>query len=81
MAARLAVRNWKQAITRERELFSEIPILKPSEFSEDLSGKFIFIFVSRTSYAGARLVTDRHDMMTTVTLVLMRRALSPIQTI
>ena len=41
MAAHLAVRNKKQAITRERELFSEIAKLKPSEFSEDLSGKFI----------------------------------------
>ena len=37
-------------ITRERELFSEIAInfYKPSEFSEDLSGKFILPHERRT---------------------------------
>ena len=35
-------------ITRERELFSEIAKLKPSEFSEDLSGKFILSQERRT---------------------------------
>ena len=47
MAARLAVRNKKQAITQDRELFSEITIVKPSKFSEDLSGKFVLSYECR----------------------------------
>ena len=53
MAARLAVQNKKPVITRERELFSDIAIFKPSEFSEDLSGKLILSHERRT------LVLDR----------------------
>ena len=63
--------NKKQAITRERELLSEIAInfYKPSEFSEYLSGKFI----CRTNVARWRYIGNRHThKLTTVTLVRMR---------
>ena len=44
----------KEAITRERKLFSEICICKPLAFSEDYAVQF----VTRTPYTGTRLATD-----------------------
>ena len=58
MATRLAVRNKKQAITRERELFNEISMLKT--FRVQQRPAYLVHFVARTSYADARLVIDTH---------------------
>ena len=72
MAARLAVRNKKQAITRGKRFLAKSPFYKP-EFSEDLSGKFILSHKCRT--LALDWLTDTHtDRVITVTLVRMRRA-------
>ena len=74
MAASFAVRNKKQAITWERELFSKIAKLKTfGEFIEDMSGKFILSH-ERCTLALEWYQTHRHTdkyRQTTVNLVRM----------
>ena len=55
--AALAVQSEKEAISRERKLFSEICQLETLEVER----KTMLVIVTRTSYACTRVVTDRHD--------------------